>query len=191
MNILSPYASKTAAPTRLVWVDLEMTGLADITKDRITEVGVIITDFQFTELAVYEAAIRHDEALLRERYELSDWFIAQPPEYQQQSYRLAAGGKPEAAVQAEVAALLRQYLGDEGATLAGNSIRSDRIFIDQWWPEVSQLLHYRMLDVSSFKVLWMGKGWPRYGRKRESHRALDDIRESINELRYYMERIAL
>jgi oligoribonuclease len=189
MNILSPYASKTTAPTKLVWVDLEMTGLADITRDRITEVGMIITDFDFNEIATYEAAIHHDEALLRERYEQSEWFMAQDPAYRAQSYEQAKSGKSEDTVQAELVALIREHLGDEGATLAGNSIRSDRIFIDQWWSDVSALLHYRMLDVSSFKVLWMGKGWARYGRKRESHRAIDDIRESIEELQYYMRKI--
>ncbi len=189
MNILSPYASKTAVPTKLVWVDLEMTGLSDITKDRITEVGMIITDFEFNEIVAYESGIRYDEATLRERYELNDWFMSQDQSYRDNSYELAKNGKPEEEVRADVIALLDEHLGDEGATLAGNSIRSDRIFIDQWWPDVAERLHYRMLDVSSFKVLWMGKGRPRYGRKRESHRALDDIRESIDELKYYLKDI--
>jgi oligoribonuclease len=189
MNILSPYADKRAVPTKLVWIDLEMTGLADITKDRITEVGMIITDFEFNELASYESAIYHDESLLRERFELSDWFRAQDASYQAGSYAMSAGGKPEDAVRRDVAALIREHLGEEGATLAGNSIRSDRIFIDQWWPDVAQLLHYRMLDVSSYKVLWSGMGWSRYHGKAEHHRALSDIRESIAELQYYMRAI--
>ena len=69
--------------------------------------------------------------------------------------------------------------------LAGNSIHQDRKFIDREWPEVSRKLHYRMLDVSAWKVVFEGK----YGKKflkRETHRALDDIMGSIEELRWYL-----
>jgi oligoribonuclease len=75
---------------------------------------------------------------------------------------------------------------NEPAVLAGNSVHYDRSFIKQWWPEVYSLLHYRILDVSSFKIIMQNK----YGlvfNKQESHRALDDIRESMAELKFYLE----
>ena len=74
--------------------------------------------------------------------------------------------------------------------LAGNSIHQDRRFIDHWWPQLAQRLHYRMLDVSAWKVVMEGK----YGKKfakPEDHRALEDIRGSIMELRYYLQKVAL
>jgi len=76
--------------------------------------------------------------------------------------------------------------GNEPAVLSGNSIHQDRRFIRQWWPQIEDRLHYRMLDVSSFKIIMQTK----YGKefaKKETHRALDDIKESIAELQYYLE----
>jgi oligoribonuclease len=74
--------------------------------------------------------------------------------------------------------------------LAGNSIHNDRNFIKRWWPEVDELLHYRMLDVSSLKIIMQGK----YGlsfEKNDAHRAYDDIQASIAELQYYLEWLTL
>ncbi|HSW90953.1 MAG TPA: exonuclease domain-containing protein, partial [Candidatus Saccharimonadales bacterium] len=95
-------------------------------------------------------------------------------------------GKPESIVVDELTDLIHDQFASEPAVLAGNSIHQDRRFIRQWWPEVEALLHYRMFDVSSFKVWMQGK----YGlefEKKETHRALDDIDESIAELQYYLE----
>ena len=72
--------------------------------------------------------------------------------------------------------------------LAGNSIMQDRIFIDKYFEKLSNRLHYRMVDVSSFKIVMTNKFEIEY-RKQNSHRALDDIRESIGELRYYLDHI--
>ena len=76
----------------------------------------------------------------------------------------------------------------EPALLAGNSIHMDRQFIRHWWPNVEKRLHYRMLDVSAWKVVMIGKYGIEY-EKLEKHRALDDIRESIDELEFYLTKL--
>ena len=73
----------------------------------------------------------------------------------------------------------------EPAVLAGNSVHFDRAFIKQWWPDVFNLLHYRILDVSSFKIVMQNKYHVIFNKK-ETHRAMDDIRESIAELKFYL-----
>jgi oligoribonuclease len=81
-----------------------------------------------------------------------------------------------------------RVFGDEPAVLAGNSIHNDRIFIKKWWPEVEALLHYRMLDVTTLKIIMQGK----YGyefEKNDAHRAFDDIQASIAELQHYLEKL--
>jgi oligoribonuclease len=77
---------------------------------------------------------------------------------------------------------------DEPALLAGNSIHCDRGFIRHWWPNVEKRLHYRMLDVSAWKVVMIGKYGVEY-TKLEKHRALDDILESIDEMKFYLEKV--
>ena len=72
--------------------------------------------------------------------------------------------------------------------LGGNSIHQDRRFIDQWWPALSKRLHYRMLDVSAWKVVFEGKFAKKFA-KPEDHRALEDIRGSIMELKYYLKKV--
>ena len=100
--------------------------------------------------------------------------------------RVRQGGKPEADVIHELVGFIHEQFGNEPAVLAGNSIHNDRLFIKKWWPEVDALLHYRMLDVSAWKLLMQGK----YGvtfDKKENHRAFDDIQASVAELQYYLE----
>ncbi len=86
----------------------------------------------------------------------------------------------------ELIELVEQQFGGEWAVLAGNSIHNDRQFIKQWWPELDLKLHYRMLDVSAWKVFMTARYGLQY-EKKEAHRAYDDIQESIAELQYYLE----
>src|ERR1700733_14463090 len=88
--------------------------------------------------------------------------------------RIRKEGRSEDEVKHELVGFIKAQFGDEPAILAGNSIHNDRLFIKQWWPEVDSLLHYRMLDVSSFKILMQGKYGVEYGKK-DVHRAFDDI----------------
>lgn len=162
-------------------MDLEMTGL-DPQQHVITEVAVEVTDWEFKTLGTYEAVISHPDAVLNKA---SDWVKAQNAQnglFDQ----IRNNGRPEKQVVQELVAFIRQQFGDEPAILAGNSIHQDRRFIRQWWPEVDRLLHYRMLDVSSWKVV-MGDKYGLAFDKQEQHRAAGDIRESITELQYYLE----
>lgn len=172
---------KTAIPTKLLWVDLEMTGL-DVQHDVILEVAAEITDMNFKTLASYEAVIKQSDRKLRA---MTEW-----PKKQHAisglTERVRTIGRPENDVKHELMGFINAQFGDEPAILAGNSIHNDRLFIKRWWPEVDALLHYRMLDVSSLKVLMQGKYNVMF-EKKEVHRAFDDIQASIAELQYYLE----
>jgi oligoribonuclease len=175
---------KHAVPTKLLWIDLEMTGLKP-SQDLILEVAVEITDFNFTPLASYEARIQHPRQEVENAMALNDFWQTYP-ENKDDFLAKLADAKPAAQVQAELMALIKVQFGDEPAILAGNSVHADRGFIEAQWPELFQLLHYRMLDVTSWKIIMQGK----YGTeftKKEAHRAFDDIHESIEELQFYLE----
>ncbi len=172
---------KNAVPTKLLWVDLEMTGL-DSSKDVILEVAAEVTDFNFKTLASYEAVVNHPEAVLGS---MNEWAAAQH-QASGLTERARSQGRPESEVKHELVGFIKAQFGDEPAVMAGNSIHNDRLFIKRWWPEVDELLHYRMLDVSSFKVLMQGKYDVKF-EKNDAHRAFDDIQASIAELQNYLE----
>lgn len=172
----------------LLWVDLEMTGL-DPVEDRILEVAAIVTDWDFNEIATYEAAILVGPRLVERRMfkgpakgfwesipETRDALIAQNKEK----------GRSGRTIENELLAFLDEHF-DQGTPiiLAGNSIHMDRRFIENEWHRLNERLHYRMLDVSAWKVVFEGRYRKKFA-KREAHRALDDIRGSIEELRYYL-----
>lgn len=175
---------KHAIPTKLFWVDLEMTGL-DAQQDVILEVAAEITDFEFKTLASYEARITQPRELVVERMQKNVWWADYPANRDEFVNKLA-DGKPADQVEQELIGLLAEHFGDEPAVLAGNSIHNDRNFIKQWWPQLDLRLHYRMLDVSSWKVLMQGKYGVSY-EKKEVHRAFDDIQASIAEQQSYLE----
>ena len=172
---------KQAPTTKLLWVDLEMTGL-DIHDHVIIEVAAKVTDWNFTVLGSYEAVIHQsDEVLAR-----SNSWAAEQHAKSGLTERVREQGRLEKTVVEEFAAFIKDHFAKEPAVLAGNSIHNDRQFIKHWWPEVDALLHYRMLDVSSWKLVMQGK----YGvtfDKTDNHRALEDIEASIAELQYYLD----
>lgn len=174
-------SDKDIIPTKLLWVDLEMTGL-DITKDVIIEVAAEVTDFNFKTLASYEAIITQTDETLGA---MNEW----AQEHHAKSGlidKIRAIGRPENEVIHELVSFIKAQFGDKPAILAGNSIHNDRNFIKKCWPEVDALLHYRMLDVTAWKLIMQAK----YGamfEKKEVHRAFDDIQASISELQYYLD----
>lgn len=171
-------------PTKLLWVDLEMTGL-DPTQDVILEIAVDITDFTFKTLESYEVCVKQDHDKVVERMQANIWW-RDFPENRDQFLAKLDDGKSQTEVEKELIALVEKHFGDEPAVLAGNSIYNDRLFIKQWLPTLDLRLHYRMLDVSSLKVLMQGK----YGvvfEKNSTHRAFDDIQASIAELQFYLD----
>jgi oligoribonuclease len=171
---------KDAVPTKLLWVDLEMTGL-DSTKDVILEVAAEVTDFDFKTLASYEAIVHQP---LEKMANMNEWATKQ-----HNISGLVAKvktGQPEETVIRELVGFIKSNFGDEPAILAGNSIHNDRLFIKQWWPAVDELLHYRMLDVSSYKIVMQAKYNVKF-EKPEVHRAFEDIQASIAELQFYLD----
>jgi oligoribonuclease len=175
---------KHEPPTKLLWVDLEMTGL-DPVNDVILEVAAEVTDFDFKTLASYEAIIKQSREKVAERMQKNIWW-KDFPENRDEFVRKTADGKPGRQVEQELIALVEQQFGTEPAVLAGNSIHNDRNFIKQWWPQLDLKLHYRMLDVSAWKVFMQAKHGVQFDKK-EVHRAFDDIQASIAELQHYLE----
>lgn len=171
-------------PTKLLWVDLEMTGL-DPKNDVILEIAAEITDFDFKTLESYEACIKQKREVVTERMQ-KNTFWQDYPANRDSFLKSIEEGKPLSEVEAEIITLVEKHFGDEPAVLAGNSIHNDRGFIAQWMPALDLKLHYRMLDVSAWKVFMQGKHGVMY-EKKEVHRAFDDIQASIAELQYYLD----
>lgn len=175
---------KNGVPTKLFWVDLEMTGI-DPNKDLILEVAAEITDFKFKTLDSYEARVKQSRDVVAARMQANTWWQDFPDNRDEFVHKLETG-KQSRQVEQELIILIEKNFRSEPAILAGNSIHNDRNFIKQWWPSLDLKLHYRMLDVSSFKVLMQGK----YGKifeKNSTHRAFDDIQASIAELQSYLD----
>lgn len=175
---------KKAVPTKLLWVDLEMTGL-DPENDVILEVAAEITDFDFKTLASYEACVKQPQAKIADRMQKNIWW-KDYPENRDEFLGRCADGKPLKEVEKDLIELVERHFGSEPAVLAGNSIHNDRKFIAKWWPQLDLKLHYRMLDVSAWKVFMQAKHGLNF-EKKEVHRAFDDIQASIAELQYYLE----
>lgn len=175
----TPFDYKNA---KLLWLDLEMTGLNPST-DRILEVAAIATDIKLTKQATYETGVLQDRAEIEALLGANEFAVNRPDETQE-LITISMAGKPEKQVEKELLSLLSEAFGDAPVFLAGNSIHADRGFIKQWWPELHARLHYRMLDVTSWKIIFEGQ-YQRYFVKKEQHRALADIEESIAELKFY------
>lgn len=170
-------------PQRILWMDLEMTGL-EPAHDRILEVAVVVTDWDFAEIATFEAVVQVDAELMEQRMVVEFWEKNASVRDALQAQN--ASGKPAAAVEDELLAFIDEHFtADKPVLLAGNSIHQDRKFIENEWPRLNARLHYRMLDVSAWKVVFEGKYRKKFA-KPEAHRALEDIRGSIEELQYYL-----
>lgn len=172
---------------KLLWIDLEMTGL-DPEKDRILELAALATGWDLDimekkdgEKAEIVAVIKVPEELMKERMVGDFW--EKNTESRDALIRQSMSGEDAKDVEDKLLEFVDEWFGDE-VILAGNSIHQDRKFIDREWPRVAKRLHYRMLDVSAWKVYFEGKLGKKF-LKREEHRALDDILGSIDELKWY------
>ncbi|GMR00560.1 MAG: oligoribonuclease [Zetaproteobacteria bacterium] len=170
----------------LVWMDLEMTGL-DPETDTILEIATIITDKNLNVLAEGPSiAIHHDKQVLDN---MNGWCKKQHAA-SGLSGRVLASRIPLAQAEAETLAFIRQYATERTVPLCGNSIHQDRRFLARYMPQMEAYLHYRIVDVSTIKELarrWYPEIKPPL--KKGMHLAMDDVRESIAELRYYRERL--
>ena len=166
---------------KLLWIDLEMTGL-DPAKDKICEVAAIATDMQLNEIATYEATVKVDDKLMEERMVGDFWEKNSKSRDALQAQN--QDGKPVKEVEKEILDFIDQNCTKE-LYLAGNSIHQDRKFIEREMPELNKRLHYRMLDVSAWKIYFENALNKKF-TKPENHRALDDINGSIEELKWYL-----
>lgn len=163
-----------------------MTGL-DPVKDRILEVACIVTDWDFNEIASYAAVKRVGSRLMKKRMVGAFW--DEFPEVRDELIAQNQTGMNGRTVENELLAFIDEHFsGEAKVLLAGNSIHQDRRFIADEWTRLDERLHYRMLDVSAWKVVFEGKYKKKFA-KPEAHRALDDIRGSIEELQYYLKKV--
>ena len=170
----------------LLWVDLEMTGLSPV-HDRILEVAAIITGWDLEEVATYAGVVKVSDKIIAERMVGEFW------EKNKESYKglveQNASGKSARAIEKELLDFVSEHCGDSTVYLAGNSIHQDQKFIEREWPELNARLHYRQLDVSAWKVYFENALGQKF-LKPENHRALDDIRGSIEELKWYLKKLS-
>jgi len=177
------------ADDRLVWIDLEMTGL-EVERDVIVEIACIVTDAELAEIDDGIQLVVHADAdtlakmgdFVREMHTKSGLL----PEIERSDIDVATAQKA-------VLGYIRAHVPTAASSpLCGNSIGTDRRFLAAYMRELDDYLHYRSIDVSSLKELcrrWYPAVYKKRPGKAEHHRALDDIRESIAELRFYRENL--
>ena len=169
--------------SNLIWIDLEITGL-DTTSDRIIEIATIVTDSHLEILAEGpEIAIHQSDEVL----DGMDAWNTRQHNVSGLVERVRASRHSEADAEAETLAFLREWVPERCSPMCGNSICQDRRFMARLMPTLEAHFHYRHIDVSTLKEL--ATRWaPRVAgglTKQTSHRAMDDIRDSIAELRHY------
>ncbi|XP_029375216.1 small fragment nuclease [Echeneis naucrates] len=176
--------SSASMSQRMVWVDLEMTGL-DIEKDQIIEMACIITDSDLNILAQGPNLIINQPDELLEG--MSDWC----KEHHGKSGLIQGVRDSKITLEQaeyEFLSFVRQHTPPGQCPLAGNSVHADKRFLDKHMPQFMYHLHYRIIDVSTIKEIcrrWFPEEYKMVPHKKANHRALDDIQESIKELQYY------
>ena len=157
-----------------------MTGL-DPEKDRILELAAIATNWKLEKIAELTAVQKVATSLMEERMRTEFW--EKNAATKEALMRQNTEGQEPSEVEKRLLDFVAKNFGKE-VILAGNSIHQDRKFIDKEWPKLAEKLHYRMLDVSAWKVYFEGALGKKF-LKKEQHRALDDINGSIEELKWY------
>lgn len=184
----SSFVSKAPSPSKyLVWADCEMTGL-DTSKDTLVEIALVVTD---SDLNVIDPGI---DIVIQESAEKLNSMADVVKKMHEKSGLTKEILKSNTSVE-EAEKMCLKYLrklGIQGgsAPLCGNSIGVDRRFLDKYMPKLDYFLHYRSIDVSSFKELcrrWYPEAFKARPEKLGNHRALDDILGSIDEMKYYRE----
>ena len=179
--------STTRKNDRLVWVDMEMSGLLPET-DRILEIAMIVTDGDLNIVAEGPVLVVHQEDAVLDRM---DAWNKGTHSKSGLIDKVKASTLTEAEVEAECLVFLKQHVKSSISPMCGNTIHQDRRFMNRYMPKLEAYFHYRNIDVSTIKELckrWqpeIAKGFS----KQQAHTALADIIESVEELRYYREKL--
>ncbi|KAK5649815.1 hypothetical protein RI129_000844 [Pyrocoelia pectoralis] len=178
-GIMSPLQSH-----RIVWIDMEMTGL-DIEKDKIMEIACIVTDGNLDIVAEGPNIILNVPKEILEN--MDDWCVKQHKKSGLTESSLLSNVTTEDA-EKQLFKFIANHVVEKCSPLAGNSVYMDRLFLRKFMPKVDNYLHYRIIDVSSIKELcriWNRDIYKNMPTKTLEHRALQDIRESVHELKFY------
>lgn len=170
---------------RLIWIDLEMTGL-DPVSDRIIEIATIVTDSDLNELASGPVIAVHQS---KARLDAMDEWNTRQHGKSGLTERVRQSRYDENTAERETLEFLREYVQPGKSPMCGNSICQDRRFLANYMPDLESFFHYRNLDVSSLKILsqlWL-PALSQGVKKQGMHLALEDIRDSVEELRHYRE----
>ncbi len=173
-----------------------MSGI-DVENDVILEVAAIASDWNFQEIATFEAVIKQDERLIRTQMAKAKdvWngnnFWDENPDARDGLLGQNENGQTQQIVEKSLIKFINTHFASEQLILlAGNSIHNDRRFIAKYMPMLEAKLHYRMLDVTAWKLVFENKFHKKFSQPKE-HRALDDVRRSIRELEHYLKKVKL
>lgn len=164
----------------MFWVDLEMSGLDEKTC-HILEVAVVVTDIFFNPLEEYHSIVYQPQSVLDA---MDDW-CKKTHGASGLTAAVASGASLES-VEKDLISLVGRHFSKERVVLCGNSVGNDKRFLDHYMPLLAKKLHYRILDVSSFKEMFRSRWGIEHKKNEDRHRALDDIRASIDELKTYL-----
>ena len=176
-------SDKASLSNNLIWIDLEMTGL-DPEKERIIEIATIVTDANLNTLAEGPVIAVHQS---NELLDAMDEWCTTTHAGNGLTERVKASDVSERQAELQTLEFLKQYVEAGASPICGNTIGQDRRFLVKYMPELEAFFHYRNLDVSTLKELakrWNPKALEGF-EKKGTHLALDDIRESIGELKHY------
>ena len=164
---------------RLLWIDMEMTGL-DPLENRILEIAILITDEKLHIIDRFQAVVRTPQSVLDN---MDDWNTK--THSANGLIKEAVRGRFIQEIEVDLMTLANKHFPDKKIFLCGSSLSLDRQFIDKYLPNFAKHLHYRIVDVSSWKAIFQDYLDYKY-QKKDGHRAMDDIEESLRELKFYL-----
>lgn len=189
-ELLMSALRQLTTPDLLLWTDCEFTGLEVEKGHKVIEIGALVTTLALEEVDAYESFVQYDWDFVESMMQTNPWWDGRDDDIT----RMRAGvqtGKPPQAVDAELVDLTDAYFLSEKPSLCGNSVHSDKKHIDVEFPEFASRLDYRIIDVTSLKLLAFAYQGIRYGEKSYQHHATNDIRESVDELRFLLRELGI